>query len=253
MKIFSFGGGVQSTAVLVLQAQGVLNYDEFVFVNVGDDSENPATLEYIEKYSKPYAAAHGIKLVEIGSPRKDGKTLYQYVMDAKRGTGMVVYMSGGMPGNRDCTVQFKIKNIQRYMKRQGHRDYITGIGISLDEYQRMRDDPDKEYPLIDLRISRAECHRVILDAGLPTPPKSSCWFCPFQSLNAWRNMRQNNPDMFQRAVELERTLIERRAMLGKDACYLTRFGRPLDHVFGDQLSFTFPDTAEVCESGYCMV
>ena len=63
MTIFSFGGGVQSTAVLVLQAQGKLNYDEFVFANVGDDSENPETLEYVNRYSKPFAAAHGIRLV----------------------------------------------------------------------------------------------------------------------------------------------------------------------------------------------
>ena len=42
MRTFSFGGGVQSTAVLVLQAQNKLPepYDVFLFANVGDDSEH---------------------------------------------------------------------------------------------------------------------------------------------------------------------------------------------------------------------
>ena len=40
MRTFSFGAGVQSTAVLVLQALGRLPepYDVFLFANVGDDS-----------------------------------------------------------------------------------------------------------------------------------------------------------------------------------------------------------------------
>src|SRR5258708_98613 len=46
LKVFSFGGGVQSVAALVLAAQGKIDYRHFVFCNVGDDSENPATLEY---------------------------------------------------------------------------------------------------------------------------------------------------------------------------------------------------------------
>lgn len=42
--IFSTGGGVQSTACLVLAAQGKIPYRTFVFANVGDKAESPATL-----------------------------------------------------------------------------------------------------------------------------------------------------------------------------------------------------------------
>jgi hypothetical protein len=45
-RIFSFGGGVQSVSVMVLQSLGKVQYDEFVFANVGEDSENPGTLQY---------------------------------------------------------------------------------------------------------------------------------------------------------------------------------------------------------------
>lgn len=37
----SYGGGVQSTAVLVLAAQRRLSVATFLFANTGDDSEDP--------------------------------------------------------------------------------------------------------------------------------------------------------------------------------------------------------------------
>jgi hypothetical protein len=64
-RYFSFGGGVQSMAVLVLQSQGKVQYDEFLFANVGHDSENPATIQYIEEYARPFAEEFNIPLVEL--------------------------------------------------------------------------------------------------------------------------------------------------------------------------------------------
>lgn len=72
-RAFSFGGGRQSTAALVLAARGQLEVDLFVFANVGNDSENPDTLEYVETYAKPYAVAHGDELVEVQRRFRDGR------------------------------------------------------------------------------------------------------------------------------------------------------------------------------------
>lgn len=47
LTVFSYGGGVQSNAALVLAAQGKLDCKTFLFANVGDDSENPATFGQI--------------------------------------------------------------------------------------------------------------------------------------------------------------------------------------------------------------
>ena len=55
LRVVSWGGGVQSTALLVLAAQGKVDYQRFVFANVGEDSENPDTLRYIAEHSRPYA------------------------------------------------------------------------------------------------------------------------------------------------------------------------------------------------------
>ena len=64
-RSFSFGGGWQSVAAMVLTAQGVLDFDVFLFANVGDDSEHPGTLAYFHQYAAPFAKAHGIELVEL--------------------------------------------------------------------------------------------------------------------------------------------------------------------------------------------
>ena len=47
LKVISYGGGVQSTAMVVLAVQGRIDADVALFSNVGDDSEHPATLEYV--------------------------------------------------------------------------------------------------------------------------------------------------------------------------------------------------------------
>ncbi|TDB83784.1 phosphoadenosine phosphosulfate reductase, partial [Actinomadura sp. 7K534] len=74
MRAFSYGGGWQSTAALVLAAQGRIDFPTFLFANVGDDSEHPATLRYIRDHAAPYAAAHGIDLRELHRIRRDGTT-----------------------------------------------------------------------------------------------------------------------------------------------------------------------------------
>ena len=53
-------------------------------------------------------------------------------------------------------------------------------------------------------------------------------------------MRREDPELFARAAGVEALLLERRARLGRDPVYLTRFGRPLAEAIpeeaGDQLA-----------------
>jgi len=266
IRVFSYGGGVQSNAVLVLQATGRLPepYDVFVFANVGEDSENPATLRYVEEVARPYAARHGIEFVEVlKTTRGEPETLYQFVYRVKRRIPLPLYMSGnGAPGRRICTSDFKIAVIDRWLREQGYRRAVTGLGISPDEFHRARDrrpyvqngiEKRREYPLIDLRLRRVDCQRIIIEAGLPVAPKSSCWFCPFHRPNEWLELRRTQPELFWRAVEMERMLNERRAKLGRDNMYFHSALVPLDQAVGDQLPMFPDDEMAMCESGYCMV
>lgn len=253
MRIFSFGGGVQSTAALVLASQGHIDYRIFLFANVGDDSENPDTIRYVRDISVPFAKGHGLELRELRRETNEGETLYQRTLRETRSIKIPVRMKNGAPGARSCTQDYKRAVIRRWLGRGNH---VVGLGISLDEFHRMRSDSGyknivNEYPLIDLRLMRADCLKIIHEAGLPQPPKSSCWFCPFHSMATWGDLRRNHPPLFEKAVDLERLLNEKRAALGRDPVYLTAKARPIDQVIGLQ-PLLIPDEPP-CDSGYCFV
>ncbi|MFJ6212306.1 hypothetical protein ACIQGZ_03095 [Streptomyces sp. NPDC092296] len=74
MRAISYGGGVQSTALLVLAAKREIDYTTFLFANVGDDSERPATLAYIRDFAAPFAADVGLELHRLQRTRRDGST-----------------------------------------------------------------------------------------------------------------------------------------------------------------------------------
>jgi hypothetical protein len=241
VRFVSYGGGVQSTALLVLAAQRKIDFPLFVMANVGDDSENPLTLDYVREHAAPYAAAHGIELVLLDRHRRDGtvETLWgRLTREGSRSLPIPVRMSNGAPGTRSCTADFKIKVTGKEAKRRGATaadPAVIGIGISVDEIHRAnnrRCEPHERivYPLLDLGLRRTDCMRVIREAGLPVPPKSSCFFCPFHRDSAWHDLRREQPEEFRKACELEDTLNARRDELGKDHVYLTRHGRPLRDV-----------------------
>jgi len=266
MRVFSFGGGVQSTAALVLAAAGKIDYQTFLFSNVGNDSENPDTLAYVRDVSLPYSKAHKLELIELNHIRRDGdeETLYKKLTrPGSRSNGIPIYLEGsGAPGRRSCTSDFKIRRIAIWQRRNGAtktKPAVTGLGISFDEIHRMRLDSGiatqvLEYPLIDLRLSRNDCLKIIKDAGLPTPPKSSCWFCPYHSMVSWHRLKIDKPELFQKSVELEKTLSDRSdSVLGRGKVFLTRKLQPLDRVIGDQIDLFDDNKNDNCESGYCMV
>ena len=267
LRTFSYGGGVQSTAALVLAAQGAIDFPIFLFANVGDDSEHPATLEYVRDVAMPYAAAQGIELVELRQIRRNGEevTLYQRLTAPdSRSIPIPMRVANGAPGRRACTTDYKIRRVGQWLKRHGasaDSPAVVGLGISVDEFQRMSsDDPRlpyqrKDYPLITLRLARQDCRNIITAAGLPVPPKSSCYFCPFHTLRAWQAQRDNEPELFAKSVALERTLNERRATLGKDPMWMSDRLVPLDQATSPhrQLPMFQDEPEDSCESGYCMV
>lgn len=265
VKSFSFGGGVQSTAALVLAATGELDYRTFLMANVGDDSEHPGTLAYLKQYAIPYAQEHGIELVVLDRIMKrsgETRTLYQdLTREGSRSLKIPVRMSNGAPGTRSCTAQFKIKVVGDELKRRGatkDAPATVGIGISLDEIQRAnkrRCEPHEriEYPLLERGIRRIDCARIIRSAGLPVPPKSSCWFCPFHRPETWHDMRRDEPELFEKACQLEELLNRRRDELGKDHVWLTRFNKPLRKAIPDGVdTLPFDEWDSGCDSGWCM-
>ncbi|MFD6751142.1 phosphoadenosine phosphosulfate reductase, partial [Streptomyces anthocyanicus] len=123
VRSFSFGGGVQSMAALVLAATGDLDYRTFLMAIVGDDSEHPGTIRYLHQYAIPYAQANGLELVVLDRVMKrsgEVRTLYQdLTREGSRSLKIPIRMSNGAPGTRSCTAQFKIKVVGDELKRRG--------------------------------------------------------------------------------------------------------------------------------------
>ncbi|WP_317633711.1 MULTISPECIES: phosphoadenosine phosphosulfate reductase [unclassified Streptomyces] len=261
VKVISYGGGVQSTALLVLAAQRRIDFQTFLFSNVGDDSENPATLKFIEEVAGPYAQDNGIDLHMLERRRRTGvtETLWERLHKPEaRSIPIPVRMANGAPGRRNCTADFKIKVISRWLREHGataESPATVGIGISVDEIHRAnrrRSDPREQitYPLLDLGLRREDCTRLIREAGLPVPPKSSCFFCPFHTVSDWQELRKTDPELFAKSQQLEAFINGRRAALGRDAAYLTRYGVPLGEAIPDVPSDDEGDGD--CDSGWCM-
>lgn len=263
--IISYGGGVQSTAMVVLAATGRLSelgisVDSAVFANVGDDAERPETLRYVRRTMSEWAAPRQLPIVEIARTYRNGDAfpslLEHSLSDANRTISIPIRMANGAPGNRSCTARWKIEVISKWLRKHGadkHAPATVLVGISTDEIERAgrRNAIPTEvvrYPLLELGLSRFDCADIIESEGLPVPPKSSCYFCPFQAPTQWAELRTNEPELFERACEIEDELNVKRNRIGRDRVFLTRFGRPLREVVEPAQRQTL-ESAELCGSG----
>lgn len=293
LRVYSDGAGTQSIAVMVLQAQGRLPrpFDYFVFSNVGDDSENPATLEYRERYVIPFAAEHGLNLVECQHLYKgEPQTLYENLTSNNRSIPIPVVFPGQGHGNRKCTEDFKIEVVNKWCKTQGVSHVETGIGFSIEEGGRIykkypywhdrhwsRDRKTRqwvmtarnakrrfgfwkkyEYPLAELRLTKADCINLVIALGWPAPPPSLCWFCPFTTRRTWIERKVNNDPLFDRSVKLQHTVNDKyQAMRSEhpkasNFVALHRDGIPLESVgLQPSLFDIYADTDESCDDGVC--
>jgi 3'-phosphoadenosine 5'-phosphosulfate sulfotransferase (PAPS reductase)/FAD synthetase len=221
IKVANFGVGVNSVAGLI--KYGIENYDEVLFSDTG--SEKPETYEYLkwlieEKDWKITVIDdhYGVKLYDYYFKKKTYPTRFK----------------------RDCTTKFKIMGMKRYLrKKYGKKEtFLVDLFIDYGEITRMRtSDVSYEtlnYPLINDKIDRKGCEQIILDAGFPIPEKSGCFMCPFQNSKTWLKLKDNHPDLFKKAVELESNASNK---------HLIRLVNTKE---------TLKDGGQSCLTGYCM-
>jgi hypothetical protein len=117
------------------------------------------------------------------------------------------------------------------------------LGISVDEFHRMRDSGsariENVYPLVDERLTRNDCRAILERVGLATPPKSSCWFCPYRSARSQAELIRQYPALREMGEELERRINDERRARGKDAIVVLRVGA------------TSEEQSDFCEEGFC--
>lgn len=257
INVISYGGGVQSTALVVLAAQGRIDAPLAIFANVGDRAEKPKTIEYVRNIT-PWAAERGVEIVEARWVDRTGKVrdLYDDTVDpTKASIPIPVFMAGGAPGRRQCTSRYKIDVVGRELRKRGATADTPArvmVGISTDEWHRVNRRTAQpwetpKYPLLELGLSRHDCELLIAAAGLPVPPKSACWFCPLQGPKGWARTRRDDPETFAAGVEMEEAINTKRVAMGRDGVYLAAGGVALADVRESDPSLFEGQ----CDEGYC--
>jgi hypothetical protein len=279
LAVLSLGAGVQSSTLLYMAAEGEIHVDAAVFADT--QWEPKRVYEHLELL-KGIADDAGIDLrvttkgnlperVRLqndapGSANADGSKTKHYVtiplhtIDAKGKPGMI---------RRVCTHDFKIvpikKQVRVIMAERGARTVDQVIGISLDEFQRMRDSDVKYirhvYPLVDRRITRNQCIAWIREHGYPMPAKSACIGCPFHSDSFWRYLKDESPEEWDEAVEFDRA-IRSGGPMGESfdgEAFIHRSRQPLELVDlrtakeRGQMSLFDDGFDEACDGGVCGV
>jgi hypothetical protein len=202
------GGGVDSTAIAVLICQGELPPPDYAWiVDVGYEPQT--TWDYVKGVLQPKLAERGVTLHVL-------KTTDYTDNDLLRGGFVKIpayrkSVSGEIQKmHTHCSAGWKARVAERWLRRQGVKSVEQWIGISADETRRVRSDRRSwvrlRYPLVERGLTREDCLYLIGSVGWPRPERSSCWLCPHRSTGDWRRLAARNPDDFQRAVEVERTI-----------------------------------------------
>ncbi len=189
--ILSYGAGVNSTALMIFLIRNKHPLDGVVFADTG--GELPETYEYLNVAQK-YLKKHNIPLITVKS--KSG-TLYD-TCKRRRVIPSALW--------RWSTRDKKIIPIYAYY-RSLHAHVNQYVAIAYDEIKRMKDSRvdyvTSLFPLIDNKITRDGCIKIIKSARLPIPPKSGCYFCPFNTTERWKELYINHRGLYNKAMRLE--------------------------------------------------
>lgn len=191
--ILSFGGGLNSTALLVFLVSKKYPLDEVVFADTG--GEVPETYQHLRTI-EPYLLKHNIPLKIVRS--KSG-TLYDKCMRRKVIPSQIWRWS---------TRDYKITPIYAYYRSlKAHVNQY--LGITYEERKRMRKSGVEYvtniFPLVQNKIVRQDCVDIIClsDYDFPMPVRSGCFFCPFNSISRWRELYEKHRDLYLKAMMLE--------------------------------------------------
>lgn len=262
-QLLSYGGGVQSVAMVLLVANGKLpKPDAIVMADTG--REKTSTWEYLEQYIQPLLAGKGMK-VEIAPHTFATVDLFSLSTERILMPMYTTKKPDVMPdaefiderGRKVsklptyCSGEWKRNVVQRYLRNTYSvrpKQTVTWFGFSLDETRRMQSNPDRQafYPLIEsYPVTRDDCKRYILECGLPLPQKSACWMCPHMNDAEWLAMKASHPQDFERAALLEAEL-----QLKDPDVWLHKSAVPLAQV---ELDESAEQLESQCGLGLCMI
>ncbi len=191
--ILSLSGGKDSAALAIYMRDRVTEM-EYIFSDTR--KELPETYEYLERI-EDYL----------------GKRVHR--LNAELGFDHWYDVYGGMiPSNhrRWCTKMLKLKPFEDFV---GEDPVINYVGLRADEkragYISHKPNITAVYPFQNDGLKLADIREILLDSGVGLPPytkwgrtRSGCFFCFYQQKIEWVRLKEEHPDLFERAKAYER-------------------------------------------------
>ncbi len=211
--IVSISGGKDSAALALYIKERYPDLPaEYVFCDT--HCELPETYEYLDRLSALLGQEiiHLNALQVLGAATKPGRNAFDIVLYERYG--------GFLPSPRArwCTRYLKIKPFEKYVGRGKAFSYI---GIRGDEdregYIQKKAPAISQkpniipiYPFRDDKITFSDVKRILDDSGLGMPSyydwrsRSGCYFCFYQQIGEWQNLRERYPKLFDKAKSYEK-------------------------------------------------
>jgi len=209
--VVSYGGGTNSTAMLIGIVERAEPVDLILFADTG--GERPGTYAYVELFSAWLQERGYPAIVTVRTVNRDGEVidLESECVDNGRLPSLAY-------GFKKCSQKFKIRPQDKFVRSwpPAVEAWASGlkvvklIGFDADEPGRaarqeaMESDKwEWRHPLLAWNWGREECVEAIESAGLPQPGKSSCFFCPAMRPREILQLKACHPDLLDRAIAIE--------------------------------------------------
>jgi len=208
----NFGGGVNSTALLLALHDRGMRPDFVLFADTG--SERPETYENVERVLR-WCSSVRFPFVTVRWDRVRGELAGQFesVHDNCLRTHHLPSKAYGYSG---CTFKWKIQPMQRWRKAHSFAACTVAVGYDAGEARRLKNakrracqDADRGagemmwYPLVGFGMDRDACVARIEAQGWPAA-KSACFMCPMQKPAEWTELSETHPGLFNIAVRIDR-------------------------------------------------
>lgn len=205
--MISLGAGVQSSALLLMAAEGEFGAVPKLAIFADTMREPDGVYEHLAWLEEQVAGRIEIVRVSAGdlldvALERSFNPIPLYLKNPD-GTASV--------GRRQCTKEFKLYPIRHELRRRDIDPVEMWVGISLDESLRMKPSGlkwiENRWPLIERRLSRRDCI-AWFEARHPgrALAKSACVFCPYKRDRDWAQMRDEDPQSFARAVAADEAM-----------------------------------------------
>ena len=207
--VVSYGGGVNSVAMLVGFKER--NQVPDLIINSDTGGEKPETYCHMALVDQWLRSINwpGITVVSVAdNPNAVARTLEEQCL-RKETLPSIAY------GFKTCSQRWKADPQRKFFNNWEFAQPAIKAGIKIrqaigydagESHRSLMADPKTEFffPLREWNWGRKECIEAITRAGLPVPVKSACFFCPSSKKGEILKLRRDHPDLFDRAVAMER-------------------------------------------------